>query len=314
MSDLMERLCAEARDFNFFRAVMLVEDYLRRKTGTRNPIDSGKVRFLPDESIAFPPNDIAAIKEMDGTVCFLLSFMGLTGVTSPLPVYFSEYVLAQPEKSRPMYDFLSIFNHRIYTFFYRAWKKYHFLFNFTSDGSDPFSGKVAMMCGYTERINDARKLRLLAYCGTLSCKARSAAGLRSMLSDYFDNIPVSITEFAGCWRPLQNVKPLGEDTPLGKETVLGTAYFDRAGKFRVVVGPLSLEDYERFLPGTKNISEMKELIKSYLPDPLDFDIEVRLQSRDLISVLLGQDNTRLGETSALGRSSGKTEIQSIVIN
>ena len=80
MSDLIERLCSEAHDFSFFKSVMLLEDYFRKNSGIANPIDAGKIRFLPDESIAFPPNDISAIKEQEGTISFILSFMGLVGV------------------------------------------------------------------------------------------------------------------------------------------------------------------------------------------------------------------------------------------
>jgi type VI secretion system protein ImpH len=312
MSDLIGRLCGEAHDFNFFRAVMLLEEYFQKTAGIANPIDSGKVRFLPDESIAFPPNDIAGISEKDGVVSFVLSFMGLVGVTSPLPVYFSEYLSAHPDSSRALYDFLAMFNHRIYALFYRAWKKYHFLFNFQSDGSDPFTRKVSMLTGVDPQ-RDPKKMRLLAYCGIMSSATRSAAGLQTLLADYFDHVPVAISEFAPRWAPLRNVKPMGSDTPLGHGTILGTSYFDRAGKFRVTLGPLTRAVYEQFLPGTSNIAEMKEVIMTYLADPLGYDIEVQLQSIELVPVVLGADETRLGETSALGRSSGVTNIQSITI-
>ncbi len=313
MSDLIERLCGEAHDFSFFRAVSLLEEYLQQKTGNSNPLETGKIRFTPDKSITFPPNDIAAIGSEDDTVTFVLSFMGLVGVTSPLPIYFSEYLSTHPDSAEPLYDFLTIFNHRIYTLFYRAWKKYHFLFNFTADGSDSFTRKIAMLCGL-DPAQDRKKMRLLAYCGILSKSARSAAGLRTLLADYFDDIPVAITEFASRWAPLRNVKPIGTDTPLGQATILGTTYFDRGGKFRVVVGPLGRSVYEQFLPGTRNIADMKEVISAYLSDPLEFDIEVQLQSIELIPVVLGADETRLGGTSSLGSSQGMTDIQSIIVH
>ncbi|MBN1307411.1 MAG: type VI secretion system baseplate subunit TssG [Chitinispirillaceae bacterium] len=312
MPDLIERLCTEAHDFNFFRAVQLLEEYFQKTTGSANPIDAGKIRFLPDESITFPPNDIAAIEEREGTVSFTLSFMGLVGVTSPLPVYFSEYLSSHHETSLALYDFLTIFNHRMYSLFYRAWKKYHFLYNFTAHGTDSFTRKIAMLSG-VDPAGDAKKMRLLAYCGILSSATRSAAGLRTLLSDYFGGIPVAVAEFAPRWAPLRNVKPLGASVPLGRAAILGTTYFDRAGKFRVVVGPLSRTAYEQFLPGTQNIADMKAIILGYLSDPLGFDIEVQLQSIELVPVVLGADETRLGETSALGRSHGMTDIQSIVI-
>lgn len=313
MSDLIKRLCEEAHDFNFFRAVGLMEEYLQKKNGIQNPLDTGAVRFTPDTSITFPPNDIAGISSKDDSVTFVLAFMGLVGVTSPLPVYFSEYISTHPESAEPLYDFLTIFNHRMYTLFYRAWKKYHFLFNFTAEGSDSFTRKISMLCGVDPAGQNRKKLRLLAYCGIMSKSARSAAGLKTLLSDYFDDVPVRITEFVSRWAPLRNIKPLGTDTPLGRETILGTSYFDRGGRFRVVVGPLGRAVYEQFLPGTANIADMKEVIAAYISDPLAYDIEVQLQSIELIPVVLGEDETRLGETSSLGRSEGMTDIQSILV-
>lgn len=313
MSDLIGRLCTEAHDFNFFRAVLLLEEYFQNTAGIANPVDSGKIRFFPDESIVFPPNDITNIKETDGAISFVLSFMGLVGVTSPLPVYFSEYVSAHPETSRALYDFLAMFNHRMYSLFYRAWKKYHFLFNFKADGSDTFTQKIAMLSG-VDLQRDAKKMKLLAYCGIMSSATRSAAGLQTLIADYFGGIPVAIAEFAPRWAQLRNVKPIGSDTPLGTGTILGTSYFDRAGKFRVTVGPLSRTVYEQFLPDTPNIADMREVIGAYLADPLGYDIVVQLQSIELVPVVLGENETRLGETSALGRSNEKTDIQSITIH
>lgn len=311
MSDLIERLTSESRDFNFFRAVQLLEEFYLRSQGIKNPIDSGRIRFKPDRSITFPPNDIAAIGGNQDALSFTLSFMGLVGVTSPLPVYFSEYILSHPETAPALYDFLTIFNHRMYALFYRAWKKYHFLFNFKSDGSDSFTQKIAMLAGLNHDASE-RKMRMLAYCGILSSSTRSASGLETMLSDFFWEVPVAVSEFSPRWAQLRNVKPIG-GAPLGQGTILGTSYFDRAGKFRVVVGPLPRKVYETFLPGTDNISEMKEVIATYLSDPLDYDIEVQMQSTELVPVILGENETRLGETSSLGKSKGKTDIQSIVI-
>lgn len=299
---------------------MLLEDYFRQTSGIHNPIDAGRVRFEPDPSTAFPPNDIAGIREHQGALTFTLSFMGLVGVTSPLPVYFSEYMSTHAETARPLYDFLAVFNHRIYSLFYRAWKKYHFLFNFTKDGSDSFTRKVTMLAGLDADLQagkdperNAKCLRLLAYCGILSSSSRSAAGLRTLLSNYFDGIPVQVSEFTSRWAPLRNLKPVGANTPLGRGTILGTSYFDRAGKFRVVVGPLSRTVYEQFLPGTRNVSDMKSIVETYLSEPLEYDIEVQLQSIELVPVILGKDETRLGETSSLGRSEEMTDIQSIII-
>jgi len=278
MSGLIERLHAEAREFNFFRAVQLLEEYFGSSQGGADAIDSGRIRFTPDPSIAFPSSDISAIDEHDGAVWFTLSFMGLVGVSSPLPVYFSEYVSSHPEAAAPLYDFLTIFNHRLYALFYRAWKKYNFSFNFTADVSDPFTQKVALMSGVEHGGRDAKRARMLAYCGMLAGAPRSANALGALLADYFEGVPVAVTEFVPRWAPLKNIAPLGSAASLGVSTILGTSYFDRAGKFRVTVGPLPRQVYEKFLPGERNIAELREIVSGYIADPLEFDIEVQLQS------------------------------------
>lgn len=312
MSGLIERLHAEAREFNFFRAVQLLEEHFGSKDGGADAIDSGRIRFTPDSSIAFPSSDITAIDEHDGAVWFTLSFMGLVGVSSPLPVYFSEYVTSHPEAAAPLYDFLTIFNHRLYALFYRAWKKYNFSFNFTDDVSDPFTQKIALLSGVGPG-HGAGGARMLAYCGMLAGAPRSANALGALLGDYFGGVQVTVTEFVPRWAPLKNIAPLGGAASLGVSTILGTSYFDRAGKFRVTVGPLSRQVYEKFLPGGKNIAGLREIVSGYIGDPLEFEIEVQLQSMELIPVVLGEDGARLGETSALGSSCAMTDIQSLFI-
>jgi type VI secretion system protein ImpH len=93
----------------------------------------------------------------------------------------------------------------------------------------------------------------------------------------------------------------------------GTTFYDVSGKFRVVIGPLKREVYENYLSKSENIATMKSIIQSYITDPLDFDIEVQLQSMELVPVCLGWDNSRLGTTSSLGKSKSRTDIQSIII-
>jgi predicted component of type VI protein secretion system len=45
---------------------------------------------------------------------------------------------------------------------------------------------------------------------------------------------------------------------------------------------------------------MKELVSVFLAEPLAYDIEVKLQSSELVPVILGANITPLGETSSLG--------------
>jgi len=81
----------------------------------------------------------------------------------------------------------------------------------------------------------------------------------------------------------------------------------------VSMGPLTPEMFESFLPKGKNHAAAKKLIESFLAEPLDYDLEVLLESRDLKPVTLGADNARVGETAALGETRGTSEITSMVL-
>ena len=311
MSDLIQRLKTEAHDFNFFQAVSLLEEKFASEI-PKDLLNSGKVRFLPDPSIVFPPNDITSITEKKGIITFLLPFMGLVGVSSPLPIYFSEYISRYPDNADALYNFLAIFNHRLYALFYKSWKKYHFMRSFTASASNTFTRQIASLAGLNSKTIDTDKIRLLAYCAILS-SSRSASGLRTIISDIFDGIPVEIVEFFPRWAPLRNINALGENCCLGESSILGDTFYDFSGKFKIIIGPLERESYESFLPGTANVDAVKKLVSAYLAEPLEFDIEVQLQSTELIPVELGKDNSRLGETSSLGRTDGKTNIQWILV-
>ena len=91
MSDLIEQLLKNPREFDFFQAVALIEKY--QSDESPSLLQNGKVKFSPTIGLGFPSSDINAVDTNSVPVQFLLSFMGLLGVSSPLPHYFTEYGL-----------------------------------------------------------------------------------------------------------------------------------------------------------------------------------------------------------------------------
>ena len=313
MPDLMRKVAEHSHEIDFFQAVSLLEEYFQKKGETKDMLDTGAIQFSPGLSFIFPPNDIETISIDDsGSIRFILSFMGMLGVSSPLPHYFSEYCIKYKEESLPLSDFLTIFNHRIYVLFYRAWKKYRIANMAAPDDSSGLVNKMAMLAGIHDSAQP-KHTKLLAYTGLLSQSCRNAEGLKVLLSDYFNAIPVSITEFVDRWAEIRELKKLGEDSVLGKTTMIGTHMRDVAGKFRVILGPLERDIFETFLPDSQNIAMVKEVARQYCADPLEFDIEVKLASAVLSPVILGADNAALGITTSCGRSKEKSGEYSIII-
>ncbi len=314
MADLIERLRTEGYNFNFFQALSLLEEKYRREQPGANPVESGRVHLVSDSSLVFPPADISSVRETRQGVEFVLTFMGLIGVSSPLPLYFTEYIARNEEASEPLRDFLAMFNHRMYTLFFRAWQKYRFVSMASGLSANAIARRIASLAGLERsKLDDPFYSRALAYTGAMAGRARSKSALRAMVSDFFGGVPVAVCEWQPRWTEISNPSRVGVDSQLGITSMCGTSKWDISGKFRVSVGPLPREKFETFLPASGNIAAMKKLVSLFLSDPLEFDIEVKLESSELVPVILGMDNGRLGETSSLGKSDKKSDIQAIII-
>jgi type VI secretion system protein ImpH len=311
--DLLER---EARRLNFFGAVSLIEDHFE-KAGIIDPISRGRVQFECDPSLAFPTSDIVSLTRHDDRIVLRLSFMGLAGVSSPLPSYFCDYIARHESEAAALLDFLTVFNNRLYALFYRAWKKYHLTSIASGNPGNPLLRCIAALGGVPLNAEppDSPPSRILAYTGLCAGMPRSHAALEALLSDFFDGISVAVTEFMPTWAPLPDPSRLGPygTARLGRTAILGTSLYERSRSFRVTLGPLPADLFESFLPAGRNYAAVKALIESFTAEPLDYDLEVLLESRDLTPVTLGAHDARLGQTAALGETTGVSDVTSIVL-
>lgn len=317
--NIIERIFREGHRFNFFQAVYLLEKIYKNAAppGETGPLEKEIIRFLPNPGLGFPPTDICQIqKEQDDkgreTIKMILSFMGLYGVASPLPKFISELIAKQEEETHPLQAFLDIFNHRLYSLFYRSWKKYRYYLQFVSGGEDRFSQYMLSLLGLgTRALSDlvgVPPTRLIAYSGVIGHRVHSSEGLRGLLSDYLGGIEVTILEFMPRWVSIPEQISLGSKSPdnrdvqakLGENIVIGKNILDHSSKFRVVLGPLNLDDYRRFLPDGADVQALYRLIRFYTPAQLDFDVELRLKKEEAPKFKLGSELAQLGRTSWLG--------------
>ena len=312
MPDLIKQIEEKSRDLDFFQAVSILEEHFQKEDANIDPLVSGKIQFYSDTATTFPPSDIASIKKDKNSLRLILSFMGLLGISSPLPQYFIEYGYKHEGEETALSDFLSIFNHRMYVLFYKAWKKYRIVIRLSELDPSGLFQKIAFLSGIDEKNLQKRK-RMVAYTGILAGSCRSAEGLKTVISDYFGTIPVSIKPWVPRWAKVDDLKKLGEDSVLGVTAMCGTHIRDTGGKFMIIIGPLEKETFETFLADKPNILQLKNIVAQYLTDPLEFDIEVKLKPSSLIPVVLGENNAQLGITSSCGPSLEKSDDYSILI-
>lgn len=294
------------------------------------------IRFQSTQKRVFPATDISRIKQKtDGQtknitqrseiIQIILNFMGLYGVDSPLPDYFSEMIATldddsdEPDPDNVFEDgiqalrgFLDIFNHRIYSLYYRSWKKYRYHLQFESGGRDEFSQYILSFFGLgTPALQDLVGVdvsRLISYAGILGQRKRSAIGLKEILSDYFGGIGAEIIEFMPRWvviskqyRACLGIGSDGIQARLGENLTVGEKIKDLAGKFRVVLEPLKLDIFRRFLPGGTDYQKLYRLVRFYAPDQLSFDVELLLEKGEVPPLQLGAKSAQLGWTTWLGK-------------
>ncbi len=268
-----------------------------------------------------------------------VSFMGLYGTSAPGPLYFSE-LLNDPmvEEIAHLRSFLDLFNHRMLSFYYRAWQKYRYPYSYEPGAKDQFSAHVLSFSGLRDEEARAQTRlhapRLIKYTGLLSMRTRPLAGLRRLLADYFRHLltdaeataiargeiedpgerrlantaldRVRLRSWMLRWVeiPAEEQNRIGErNCQLGHDLTLGEATPNRSGKFRVRLGPLTYSAYQAWLPGGEPFRELSALTRLWIGERLDFDFEMVLRRQDVPEAQLG-GSVQLGWTGWITSSPG----------
>jgi type VI secretion system protein ImpH len=149
-------------------------------------------------------------------------------------------------------------------------------------------------------------MRLAAHAGRLSCRVRNSEGLRDFLQAFFKDVEVRVQENVPRWVPIANRARMAKGDVirpvLGSTATIGGRIRDVSGKFRVVLGPLTLSQYTSFLPGAKGAAILHSLVGLYAPDFLAYDAELLLQRNQIPPARLGDREVKLGLNAWAGKT------------
>jgi type VI secretion system protein ImpH len=145
---------------------------------------------------------------------------------------------------------------------------------------------------------------------------RPAAGLVTILRAYF-KLPVAIEQFVGHWMkiPLDGQTRIGmqdQGNRLGTSAVLGRKVWDCQHKFRLVIGPLDYDDYQRMLPGGDSMRRLLDWVRNYAGMVLDWDVRLILKREQVPRLALGA--RRLGWTTFLASAPASRDSEQLLIN
>jgi len=324
---LEEVLHEDACSFEFFQAVTL----LQRLHSERQPVgrfskpEDEAVHFQTNNTLAFPASQIQQIDYPENVPPqMLVNFMGLTGPMGVLPYCYTELILERVRaKDRTLPAFLDIFNHRMISFFYRAWEKHRFPVTYYLGDEDLFTHHLLDLIGLgtpgLQNRQAAPDDALLHFTGLLGMQSRSAAALEAILGDYFQ-VPVEVEQFSGAWYRLDPATQtcMEEDDDdsqqLGGGAVVGDEIWDQRSRVRVKLGPLTLAQYRDFLPEGTAFEPLRALTKFFCNDEFDFEVQLMLAREEAPRCEVGFEGDaapRLGwvtwlKSAPLDRDPGET--------
>lgn len=258
------------------------------------------IRFTSTISLAFPETDIDSVRQTGRGVrrrfVMKVNFMSLAGAVGPLPPPFAELVLQRASRHDPSArDFLDIFNHRLVSIAYRIRKMHRIglgtheplhdettrqLYAFMGLGSSGFSGS----------LRDSYRA-LLHHAGAFAREVRSMTGLETILRHHF-GAPIEGVQFTGRFynlddKELTTIGPSGRNRTLGRDALVGSRVWDQTSSFEIRVGPLSLKDYLRFLPGGDALVPLCRIVRLYVGITYKFTVRLILKASQVPATRLG---------------------------
>jgi len=300
-TDILARLSAEGKEYGFFQAVRLLK-----------LLEDVRVDYRPYLGLSFPGTDIAAIELMGPRhVRITASFLGLYGVTSPLPTFYTEDLLAEyRDGGKACREFLDMLTNRLYDLFYRAWMKHQLPFKLYEEHSESYQKYLYAFAGLSEptvrsQVSDSH--RILRYLGIFNQQRKTLSDLTTLLRDYFNTKNIEIQPCVMYRQPIASdqLTRLGRACSLlGETAILGARVADRSATIRIELSQLDDAAFRGFAPGSVQAEQLKHLLKFYLRQPLRVLLRLNIKPEVLASARLkaGKWNS-LGFDTWLGHAS-----------
>lgn len=301
--------------FAFMRQLEANQSHLP-KLGWANKYRDEPLQFGQEPSSIFASASIAKLYTYTGNRKPKLSIhsFGLYGPNGAMPLVFTEYVKERMthHNDYAMSDFIDLFHNRLIMLFYRAWADANSCASL-DHSNENFTRFIANLCasGYspdqhTDAIpNHAR----LHHAGHLLRQVHNADGLKHIIANFF-KVPVEIKELIQKWLPLPkeeqscfgNIKGM----QLGVDVVIGKKVMSRQHHFRIHIGPLSLQEYDDFLPYTRRYKQLRDWVRTYVGIEFSWDLCLEIQAKSSMGIQLGQQK-QLGWNTWLGKLSTATD-------
>ncbi|ATE59941.1 type VI secretion system baseplate subunit TssG [Thauera sinica] len=271
-------------------------------------------------SMAFAPREIADLRQDGGLLRIRLHGLGLLGPNGAMPLQFTDFIRdrAEAHQDTTLADFLDVFHHRHLSAMYRAWANSQAAAGLDRPQDERFSRYVDRLAGceagQPSVLPGHARLCAAAH---LVREARNPAGMASTLSNFF-GVPIEVEEFVPRWVRIndEDVTLLGapgQASMLGDGAFAGEHILDCQHGFRLIIGPLSLEDYLSFTPTGHNLPLLVEWVRAFVGFEFAWEAELRIAPRAAPGARVGSEE-RLGWSTWLGEGDAETPTTGMIFD
>lgn len=315
-ASVIRRLEKQPREFSFFQSLRLLRLAYQEEREDREAlfdIFRRHVRVRPLLSLAFPPVDIDGIERLPalqdgfspplkadaGTLPLwklTVTFLGLYGASTPLPIYYTEDLLGdQSQGTSVNRELVDVINQPFYELLWLGWRRYRVPLRIVEEGDSAFFRRLWALGGRDPELlkkkrahADGFTLRRLAL---YAQHPRSEQALTALLRDIFQLEAIRIRPFAMRRIPLppdQRCRMGFANATLGEDCVIGEQMEDCKSCFDLDIGPIDTDTYRDFLPGRELHRKLRANVEDFLDQPLDF----------MLNLVLAEDDNRSARLQA----------------
>ena len=333
LAKLFAGLQADATQFDFYYALRHIDAAIAGAVPlgrAARPRDE-PIRLTQQPSLVFAPTALHQYKPgaaAHGLGRLSVHHFGLFGPNGALPQHLTEYVQERilHSKDETFARFCDIFQHRMILLFYRAWADCQAVTSLDRPDRDAFGRYAASLVGLgqaslkdRDSVPDHLKLH---HAGHLARQTRNAEGLVRPLAALL-RIPVAVQEYCLQWLTLaadertrltsvalagaksrHRIEVGAASSRLGQGAIAGAKVPDAQHKFRLQLGTMSLQEFERYLPGGVRFFQVRDWVRNYLGVELAWDARLLLKRDEVPATRLGAYG-QLGWTSWLGMPPGR---------
>jgi len=238
----------------------------------------------------------------------MVTFLGLHGSGTPLPSFYAEQIARYDRDESISKAFFDFFHNRIVGFLYRSWRKFRYYRRYRQGARDPFSSWIYALFGLGHKALRAPSPvywpQFFCFAGMLSTRHRSPALICALITHAFQLPFVDMEQWVlrKITIPDDQKNRLGHaNATLGHDFAIGGKVRDIQGKVRIVLGHLTFQRFQDFLPSGKDFDTLRSLIEFMLRDQLAYDLKLGLMPDEAHPLTLSKDcQGRLGWSSFLG--------------